>query len=271
MTMTDVSPDAIATAAERLRLARESGIACDPIRDLIGSEDDVDAAYEIQQTNTDEATAAGRRVSGRKIGLTAPAVRAQMGVDQPDFGTLFADMAFADGVEIDSERLLQPRVEAEIALVLKRDLDLVTHTVHDIIAATDFALASIEIVDSRIAGWDIKIVDTIADNASSGLYMLGSRPVPLSTFDIRDVPMTLTVDDQPVSTGHGSACLGNPLNAAVWLADVLSQLGTPLLAGDCILTGALGPMAPIAPGQVAVADLGPLGTVTAPFSERSAH
>lgn len=262
----DVSPDAIAEAATALRTAADTGIPCAPIRDIIGENASMEVAYAVQQANLDLATSEGRRISGRKIGLTAVSVQKQLGVDKPDFGTLFADMAYADGVEVDSERLIQPKVEAEVALVLGETLDLGTHTVHDIIAATAFALPALEIVDSRIADWNIRFVDTVADNASSGLYSVGSQPLALSEFDVRQVPMTLTVNGQKVSTGHGSACLGNPLQAAVWLADMLSSIGTPLQAGDVVLTGALGPMAEVKPGDEVTADLGPLGTVTSSFS-----
>lgn len=262
----DVSPDLIAEAATALRSAADTGIPCDPIRSIIGENASVEVAYAVQQANIDLATSEGRRISGRKIGLTARSVQQQLGVRQPDFGTLFADMAYGDGVEVDSERLIQPRAEAEIAIVLGQDLDLETHTVHDIIAATAFILPAIEVVDSRVRNWDIRFVDTVADNASSGLYTVGSRPMSLGEIDVRQVPMTLTVNGNKVSTGHGSACLGNPLNAAVWLADMMSSIGTPLQAGDCVLTGALGPVVDVKPGDEVVADFGLLGSVTAPFS-----
>ncbi len=264
---TNVSPDAIASAATALRTAADSGIACAPVREIIGADASIDTAYAVQQATIDMATSEGRRISGRKIGLTAPAVQKQMGVDQPDFGTLFADMAYADGVEIDSERLIQPKAEGEIALVLAEGLDLGRHTAHDIIAATAFALPAIEIVDSRITNWDITFVDTVADNASSGLYTVGSQPRSLADFNIRDVAMTMTINGEQASAGHGSDCLWNPLNAAVWLADVLSSIGTPLQAGDCVLTGALGPMANVAPGDEVHIDFGPLGSVSTVFSK----
>jgi 2-keto-4-pentenoate hydratase len=126
----------------------------------------------------------------------------------------------------------------------------------------EFALPAIEIVDSRIENWQISIVDTVADNASCGLYVVGSRPVPLSAFDIRTVPMSMTIDGDEVSTGVGAACLGNPINAARWLADVLCERGIPLRPGDVLMTGALGPMQPIAAGGLVVARFGDLGMVT---------
>lgn len=252
----------IEQAAEALWTAEGSGVAIAPVRDLLGTSRDIDAGYAVQEANTERWMAAGRRVSGRKIGVTSKAVQQQVGVDQPDFGTLFADTEYGDGIEIDAGRLIQPRAEAEVALVLERDLDCAPHGFAEVMRAVAFALPSLEIVDSRIRDWDITIVDTVADNASCGLYVLGSRPVPLSAFDARTVPMRMTLEGHQVSTGVGSACLGNPLHAARWLADTMCRRGAPLRAGDVIMTGALGPMVPIGPGQELVAEFGDLGQVT---------
>lgn len=252
----------IQEAAERLRGAALTGKAIPPIRDLLETSRDVDAAYAVQQINTDRWVGAGRRVSGRKIGVTSKAIQQQVGVDQPDFGTLFADTEYGDGIEIEQERLIQPRAEAEVALVLERDLDTAPHGFAQIIRAVAFALPAIEVVDSRIEDWDISIVDTVADNASCGLYVLGSRPVPLSAFNAVTVPMRMTLDGWEVSSGIGAACLGNPLHAARWLADTMCERGIPLRAGDVIMTGALGPMVPFGPGQELKAEFGELGSVT---------
>lgn len=252
----------IEKAAALLREADASRTPIPPVRDLLGTSTDIDTGYAVQQVNTDLWVGAGRRVSGRKIGVTSEAVQKQVGVDQPDFGTLFADTEVADGVPIDADRLIQPRAEAEVALVLDHDLDSAPHGFAQIVRAVAFALPAIEVVDSRIAGWDISIVDTVADNASCGLYVLGGRPVPLSAFDARTVPMSMSLDGREVSTGIGSACLGHPLHAARWLADVMCQRRIPLRAGDVIMTGALGPMVTLAAGQDLVARFGPLGEVT---------
>ena len=257
-----MTSDLVEAAAEQLRTAAHTGVPCAPVRDVLGTSTDVDAAYGVQQRNVELALAAGRRVSGRKVGLTATVVQEQLGVDQPDYGVLFADMCLTDGAEIDSRRLLQPRVEAEVAVVIDRDLDRGEHCVVDIIDATAYVLPALEIVDSRIARWDITIVDTIADNASCGLYVVGTRPVSLDAVDLREIQMRMTIDGDAVSTGTGAACLGNPLNAAVWLADVMCERGTPLRAGECLMTGSLGPMKPISPGAEIFADLGALGTVS---------
>ncbi|MDJ0962359.1 MAG: fumarylacetoacetate hydrolase family protein [Acidimicrobiia bacterium] len=252
----------IERAAAQLRAAAESGQTCSPVRDIVGTSTDVDTGYAIQDENTRLAIDGGRRVAGRKIGITSPAVMEQIGVDQPDFGTLFADMEFGDGVPIPAQRLLQPRAEAEVALVLEHDLDKGEHGFADIISATAYALPSIEVVDSRIADWDITIVDTVADNASCGLYVLGGRPVPLDRVDLRTIPMSMSVNETEVSTGGGAACLGHPLNAARWLADTMCARGTPLRAGDVVMTGALGPMRPMATGDRLTATFGDLGSVT---------
>lgn len=252
----------IEEAAALLRAAGETGTPCGPIRDVIGTETDIDVGYAVQAVNVNIDIAAGRRVSGRKIGITSKAVMEQVGVDQPDFGTLFVDMEYGDGVPIEHGRLLQPRAEGEVALVLEHDLDRGRHSFNDIIAATAYALPSIEIVDSRIADWDIRIVDTVADNASCGLYVLGGKPVPLRDVDLRTTPLQMTVDGETVSTGNGAACLGHPLHAARWLADVMCERGTPLRSGDVVMTGALGPMQPLVAGNSVVCDFGPLGTVT---------
>ncbi|MGE0743633.1 MAG: 2-keto-4-pentenoate hydratase [Rhodospirillales bacterium] len=256
---------AIQAAAEKIRNAWQNGTAIAPVRDSLPA-NDLDAAYAVQQLNTRHWIATGRRLSGRKIGLTAKAVQKQLGVDQPDYGMLFADMEVVDGDEIALGRVLQPRAEAEVALVLGDDLAGQSLTLVDLIDAVDYALPAIEVVGSRIDKWDIKIVDTIADNASSGLYVLGTTPVTLDNIDLRLCGMSLEKKGEAVSVGAGVACLGNPLNAALWLARKMVDVGMPLQAGDVILTGALGPMAPVSPGDVLEARISGLGSVRAAFA-----
>lgn len=259
------------TVAEALWRAEASGTPTAPQRDAItaaaneGDGDVLGTAYAVQQRIVRRRLDNGARLIGRKIGLTSAAVQRQLGVDSPDFGALFDDMAAGDGEEIAWSRLMQPKAEAEVALVLKHDLNLGRHNVADLISATDYALPAIEVVGSRIANWDIRLADTVADNASSGLFVLGTRPVSLSRIDLADCGMVLERRGEPVSTGGGAACLGNPLNAAVWLADVLARMGTPLRAGDVVLTGALGPMVAVEPGDVFTARIEGLGTVRAVF------
>ena len=229
----------------------------------------LDDAYAVQRLNVTHAVEHGARVVGRKIGLTSRAVQTQLGVAEPDFGTLTADMAYGDSEEIPWSRLLQPKAEAEIALVLERDLAHERLTLADVIAATAYALPAIEVVGSRIDGWNIRIVDTVADNASCSVFVLGGTPTKLQDFDARLCGMVLERRGEAVSVGAGAACLGHPLVAATWLANTMSKLGTPLRAGDIVLTGALGPMVDVAPGDVLEARIHGLGSVRAVFGEQS--
>ena len=258
-----VDAELIQKAADMLWEADVSVSAIAPIRDVVGTSTDVDAAYAIQQINTERKIAAGMRVSGRKIGVTSKAVQQQIGVDTPDFGTLFAQTEFGDGTELPTHRLIQPRAEGEVALVLEHDLDNAPHGFAEIVRAVAFALPAIEVVDSRIENWQISLVDTVADNASCAFYVVGSRPVPLRTFDIRTVAMSMSINGSEVSAGTGAECLGNPLHAARWLADELCARGIPLRAGQVVMTGALGPLRPVAAGDAIVGRFDQLGTVTA--------
>ncbi|MFF0451340.1 2-keto-4-pentenoate hydratase [Streptomyces sp. NPDC004609] len=252
-------------AADLLAEAARTRVATAPVRTLFAT-DDVDAAYAVQRVNVDRRIAAGGRVVGRKIGLTSKSVQRQLGVDRPDFGTLLADMAVPDSGEIPSGLLLAPKVEAEVALVLSRPLEHPGCTADDVLRAVDFALPALEIVDSRIADWDIRFVDTVADNASCGLFVLGSTPVPLTGVDLRAAGMEMTRNGARVSAGSGADCLGGPLDAAAWLASTLARRGEGLRAGDIVLTGALGPMSPGAPGDVFEARISELGSVRVGFA-----
>ena len=241
--------------AGRLREAYRSGTV-PPLRDSLDPGDGA-KAYRIQEINTRFWEGQGRRLVGRKIGLTAKAVQAQLGVDQPDYGALFADMAVPNGGRLDLARVLQPKAEAEIALVLKADLygpDVTPETVR---AATSHAVAAIEIVDSRIADWKITFADTVADNGSSGFYVLGDEQRSLDGLDLFTCGMATEVNGAIVSVGAGAACLGHPLNAAAWLARTV-----PLRAGDVVLTGALGPMVALSRGDKITAHIGGLGSVS---------
>jgi 2-keto-4-pentenoate hydratase len=258
--MNDAVKPSIETLAERLRDAYSSGPVA-PLRDGLDPTD-VDGAYAVQSANVRHWQAQGRRIVGRKIGLTAKAVQAQLGVDQPDFGALFADMEVADGGVLPAASLLQGKVETEIALVLAADLDNPQATAADVAAAVAHVVPALEIVDSRIADWKITFADTVADNASSAFYVLGSPARPLEGLDLWSCGMVLEINDQIVSTGVGAACLGHPLEAAAWLARTLAQRGDPLRAGDVMLTGALGPMVPLKPGDRVRATVGGLGVVS---------
>jgi len=264
-----IASPGVRAAAERLQRAQATRTPCPPVRDLL-PDTSVATAYAVQELLTRGRIEAGRRIVGRKIGLTSSAVQAQLGVDQPDFGVLFDDMAYRSGELVDCARLLQPRIEAEIAFVLAADLDMDPAAIDP--AAARAAVAEVapalEIVDSRIAEWAITFVDTVADNASSGLYVLGDSAGPLGDRDLRTVEMSLTrAGGEVVSSGSGAACLGDPVNALVWLARTAAELGAPLRAGDLVLSGALGPMTPVTLGDEFTAKLTGLGSVQARFTD----
>ena len=255
---------ALESAAQRLLDAAATHTPCAPIRELV-PDGTIDDGYAVQQLVL-ARTSEGRRQVGRKIGLTSPAVQQQMGVDTPDFGVLYADMEYGDSQPIPMERLLQPRAEAEVAFVLGRDLPDRPVTMVDVLRATEFVTAAIEVVDSRIVNWDISIFDTVADNASSGLYVLSGSPRSLRDIDdLRDVRMTMTEDGTEVSSGTGAACLGHPVNAVVWLANVVAERGVPLRAGEVLLSGSLGKLAPVRGGATYEARIEGLGSVRAVF------
>jgi 2-keto-4-pentenoate hydratase len=251
--------------ADTIYEAHSSGKPVQPVRDRlpVGA---IAEAYAAQEINTRRWVEQGRRIVGRKIGLTSLAVQRQLGVDQPDYGMLFDDMAIPDGWDVGYGRLIQPKVEAEVAFVLGRDLDSDRLTIADILRAVEFALPAIEIVDSRIADWKIGILDTIADNASSGLYVLGATPKKLDGLDLRLAGMVMEHAGEPVSVGVGAACLGDPLSATLWLAKTMAQVGRPLKEGDTVLSGALGPMVPVTWGAVYEARINGLGSVRAAFA-----
>jgi 2-keto-4-pentenoate hydratase len=251
-------------AAERLRDAAERLAPCAPVRDLIGTTD-VMAAYRVQAVNVDLRLTSGRRLVGRKIGLTSPAVQAQLGVGEPDFGCLLDDMQVPDGGIVQPGRLLQPKVEAEVAFHLGSDLDGPLGSADDLRSAVIGMAAAIEIVDSRISDWDITIADTVADNASSGLFVVSDLLVPLDGLDPAAVEMTLTCNGVEASSGTGRACLGSPLEALLWLARACQSVGAPLQAGELVLSGALGPMVPVAVGDTVAASISGLGEVSVSF------
>jgi len=247
------------TAAERLRDAYSKGQVTPP-RDALAP-DDIDGGYAIQRINTVHWQNAGRRQIGRKIGLTSAAVQKQLGVSQPDYGVLFEDMAVAQAGMVSIERLLQGKAEAEIAIVLGRDINNPNPTMLELIRAVEYVLPAVEICDSRILDWRISIADTIADNASAAFFVLGDQPRRLDAVDLRMCGMLLEVNGACESLGVGAACLGHPLNAALWLARALASRAEPLRAGEVILTGALGPMTPLRKGSRVRAEIAGLGHV----------
>jgi 2-keto-4-pentenoate hydratase len=251
-------------AALALRAATDTREYIAPLR-LTYPDLDIDSAYAVQRVNTDARLKQGRRLVGSKIGLTSRVVQKQLGVDQPDFGMLFDDMGYGDGEPIPASILMQPKIEAEIAFVMGRDLTMPHPGQIDVLNAIEYALPALEIVGSRIVNWDIRITDTIADNASSLAFVTGSSPRRLRDIDLRLCGMVMERRGDPVSVGAGAACLGNPLNAVVWLARTLASLGTPLKEGDLVLSGALGPMVPVQPGDIVETRISGLGSVRAVF------
>lgn len=256
---------------ERQNLAKQlrdayRGVAIPPLR-LNATEITQEAAYQIQEFNTQHWVANGSKVIGRKIGLTSEAVQKQLGVDQPDLGILFDESAFTCGATIAIDNFLAPKVEAEVAFMMKADLTKPNLQFADVVAAVDYAVAALEIVDSRIANWDISLFDTIADNASYGAHVIGTNKIDIADLDLKQCQMVMTEDDVVVSKGQGSDCLGDPLNAVLWLANAMRESGRPLLAGDLVLSGALGPMTALSDGKSYVATIDGLGSVSMSASQ----
>lgn len=250
----------INNAATALRDARANRVAIPRISETFGIAG-AEQAYAVARCNTERDLAAGRRIVGKKIGLTSQAVQQQLGVDQPDYGVLFADMEFLAGSEVPASRLIQPKAEGEIAFVVGRDLSDENLSWGRFLHGLEYALPAIEIVDSAIQDWKLTLVDTVADNASCGLYVLGLEPKAIGNIDFSQAGMDFRKSGQTASVGSGVACLGNPLLAAYWLAKTMSQLGDPLKAGDVILSGALGPMFPFVAGDYLHLSIAGLGTV----------
>lgn len=260
-----VAPAVIAEYADRLWQAQVTRSPVGPLTDSDRGLTIADA-YAIQIRNVERQVAAGRVIRGRKVGLTSRPMQELAGVAEPDFGVLLDDMFVEDGDEIPLETLVQPQVEAEMAFVLGQDLAGPGVTTSSALAAIAGVQPAIEIVDSRIANWRIQIVDTVADNASSGLLVVGGRLTPVADLDLRLVGMVLTRNGELIDTGAGAAALGNPARCVAWLANKLSAFGTALHQGDLILPGALHRMVPVRPGDVFRAEFAHLGAVTARFS-----
>jgi 2-keto-4-pentenoate hydratase len=252
--MSTTEPDAaIEEVAARLFAASRDRRAIRPVRTAL-PEMDIAAAYKVQQINLRRLIAAGARSVGRKIGLTSKAVQHQLGVDQPDFGVLLDSMSYGGmGAEIAISSLISPRIEAEFAFHLGADVTERLITPASVARAVDAVAVAAEIVDSAIANWDINIVDTVADNASSGGFVVGEWRPFTQGLDLHTRGMRMTRDGTEISTGSGAATLGDPLNALAWLADTGIDFGDPLRAGEIVLAGALGSMAPLLPGNYIIA------------------
>lgn len=224
----------------------------------------IDDAYAVQLANVERVTGMGHIISGKKIGLTSPGIQQQMGVNEPDYGHLFASMECEDG-DIATGQLIQPKIEGELAFILKKDLTGGNVTVDDVKQATDYVVAAFEIVDSRVADWNIQLADTVADNASSGRYVLGSTRLAVDAVDLAGVTMQLFRNDTLVCEGTGAAVLGDPCKAVAWLANCLWRYGVVLEAGEVILSGAFSAAPPAQAGDRFRAEFSDFGAVEACF------
>ena len=225
----------------------------------------VEDAYRIQQRLNARRLDAGETIIGKKIGVTSKAVMNMLGVYQPDFGMLTDGMVYNEGEAIAANTLIHPKAEGEIAFVLKRDLIGPGISAADVIAATEGVMACFEIVDSRIRDWKIKIQDTVADNASCGVFVLGDRMVSPLEVDLNTCGMVLEKNGEIVATGAGAAALGAPANAVAWLANTLGALGIPLKAGEVILSGSLAIMVPVKAGDSLRVTIGGIGGCSVRF------
>nr|WP_315593652.1 2-oxopent-4-enoate hydratase [uncultured Cupriavidus sp.] len=238
-----------------------------PIAPLTERWDDIsiEDAYKIQLAMVKHRLDAGERVVGKKVGVTSKVVMDMLGVGQPDFGHLLSGMVFSDGAAIAADSLIAPKAEGEIAFVLKEDLSGPGVTLADVLRATSHVIPCFEIVDSRIRDWKIKIQDTVADNASSGVFVLGDCGVDPRGLDLATVGMTLEKNGEIVATGAGAAALGHPANAVAWLANTLGTLGMSLKAGEVILSGSLAAMVPVKAGDQLRISLGGIGSAGVRF------
>ncbi len=230
----------------------------------------IEDAYRIQERFIARRLAAGETIVGKKIGATSKPVQDFLGVYQPDFGMLTSGMVFADGDTLDLGQMIQPKAEAELAFVLKHDLKGPGITPMDVIRATDYVVPCFEVVDSRIRDWQIKIQDTVADNASCGVFVLGTTQGDPRRLDITLAGMVLEKNGEVFSTGVGAAVQGSPANAVAWLANTLGELGIPFKAGEVILSGSQSALVPVTDGDELVCRVGGLGSCRVKFSGRSA-
>ncbi|MEJ6655707.1 MAG: 2-oxopent-4-enoate hydratase [Pseudomonas sp.] len=243
-----------------------------PVTPLISREPEItiNDAYRIQEAFVARRLAAGETIVGKKIGATSRPVQEMLGVYQPDFGMLTSGMVFQEGDTIDLSQMIQPKAEAELAFVLKEDLKGPGITAMDVIRATDYVVPCFEIVDSRITDWKLKIQDTVADNASCGVYVLGKTKGDPRKLDITLAGMVLEKNGELYSTGVGAAVQGSPANAVAWLANTLGELGIPFKAGEVILSGSQSTLVPVVDGDELVCTVGGLGSCRVSFSGRSA-
>ncbi|WP_026566859.1 2-keto-4-pentenoate hydratase [Bacillus sp. UNC41MFS5] len=229
------------------------------------SELTVGDAYQIQLEVIDKKLKEGHKVIGKKVGLTSIAMQQMLGVDEPDYGHLLDTMKIADEATVKIAELISPKVEAEIGFILEHDLVGPNVNYLDVLMATKYVVPTIEIIDSRISDWKIKLVDTVADNGSSARVVVGEKLSTIEGLDLRTQGMVLYKNEELVATGVGTAALGHPAQAVAWLANKLHEFGITLKAGELILPGALSGAIAVKEGDMIVADFGPLGTVSVTF------
>lgn len=238
---------------------------------LIGRYPDmtIEQAYQVSLKFLEHRQSRGQAVIGKKIGVTSKAVQDMLNVHQPDFGFLTDSMQVADGsvVSMTEHKLVQPRAEGEIAFVLAKDLNGPGITAADVLDATKYVVPCFEIVDSRIKDWKIAIQDTVADNASCGVFALGTTRTDPRELDLASVELTMTKNGEPAGTGLGSAVQGHPCEAVAWLANTLGKLGIPFRKGEVILSGALAPLVPVKPGDRIEMSISYLGTASLTFTD----
>lgn len=228
---------------------------------------DLDDAYAIQRMGVERRAASGARLAGHKIGLTSRAMQEQFNVAEPDYGHLLSDMFVLEGTDIAASELCSPRVEPEVAFVLKHPLAGPGLTVADVLRATDFVLPALEVIDSRIADWRITLPDTVADNASSARVVLGASPIPVNRFDLRLIGAVLWKKGKVVETGASGAVLGNPASAVCWLANMLAGFEVALEAGQVVMPGGCTRSVPVGPGDHVRAEFDGLGFVSVRLSD----
>jgi 2-oxopent-4-enoate/cis-2-oxohex-4-enoate hydratase len=259
-----MTPDKIQQHGDALYEALVTRQAIAPLTDR-DADISVEDAYRIQQRMVERRLQKGETVIGKKIGVTSKAVQQMLNVFQPDFGLLLSGMVYAESLPIPVNSMIAPRAEAEVAFILKHDLNGPGVTAADVLRATDYVLPCFEIVDSRIRDWKIKIQDTVADNASCGVFVLGGQARSLRGLDLSVAGMVVEKNGDVVSTAAGAAVQGSPVNAVAWLANTLGALGIPLKAGEVILSGSQSPLMNVAPGDSFLCSVGGLGSSSVRF------
>jgi len=249
--------------ADKLYLAERDRVAIPPLTEFSKALT-LDDAYAIQLKNIDRVTAMGYKISGKKIGLTSPGIQQQLGVNEPDFGHLFASMDCREG-KIDTTQLIAPKIEAELAFVLGDNLTGGNVSAMDVRKATKYVVGAFEIVDSRVADWKIKLADTVADNASSGRYILGKKRLKVDAVELPSEHMILYKNGEKVQEGIGANVMGDPCVAVAWLANCLWGFGVPFKKGEVILSGAFSAAPAAVKGDVFRVEFKSFGTIDAEF------